>query len=116
MIIGLDKDYNVMTIGMLAGEDIFSYKNIEEQYIDLEMYNYKYVNGKVVNLGLKREFTMTEEEKILEELQELDKTINRATEDLYELTEVTPYKSTQNVINRKIELRNELNLLKKGEV
>lgn len=50
-------------------------------------------------------------EEIKTELSNLDNTINRATEDLYTLTETTPYESTQNVINRKIELRNELKTL-----
>lgn len=69
-------------------------------------------DGEVVDII---EIPKTEEEKnaerveeIKKELEELDKTINRATEDLYELTEATPYQSTQKVINRKIELRNEL--------
>jgi hypothetical protein len=51
------------------------------------------------------------EENILEikkELEGLDQTINRATEDLYELTGTTPYKSTGDVIERKKELRQQL--------
>lgn len=61
------------------------------------------------------EIPKTEEElkhekiaEIKEELQELDKTINRATEDLYDLTETTPYESTAQVIERKKELRQQL--------
>lgn len=42
------------------------------------------------------------------ELNELDKTINRATEDLYTLTSSTPYTSVAEVIRRKNELRQEL--------
>ena len=42
------------------------------------------------------------------ELEELDKTINRATEDLYTLTNSTPYASVAEVISRKNELRQEL--------
>lgn len=45
---------------------------------------------------------------IIEELNELDKTINRATEDLYTLTNLTPYASVAEVISRKNELRQEL--------
>lgn len=47
-------------------------------------------------------------EEIKTELQELDKTINRATEDLYSLTNVTPYQTVQETIDRKNELRQEL--------
>lgn len=55
-------------------------------------------------------------EEIKTELNDLDATINRATEDLYVLTETTPYKSIQEVIDRKEELRKELqNLTKVGE-
>lgn len=50
-------------------------------------------------------------EEIRTELNNLDTIINRATEDLYTLTEITPYESIQDVINRKIELRNELKIL-----
>lgn len=46
--------------------------------------------------------------EIKEELNELDKIINRATEDLYSLTEVTPYQTVQETIDRKNELRQEL--------
>ena len=46
--------------------------------------------------------------EIKSELEELDKTINRATEDLYTLTNSTPYASTAEVISRKNELRQEL--------
>lgn len=59
------------------------------------------------------------QERIVEiktELNNLDTTINRATEDLYALTNTTPYKSTQEVIAKKEELRKELqNLTKAGE-
>lgn len=48
------------------------------------------------------------EEEIKAELAELDKTINRATEDLYVLTNLTAYQSIAEVINRKNELRKEL--------
>ena len=45
--------------------------------------------------------------EIEKELEELDKIINRATEDLYSLTEVTPYQTTQETIDRKKALREE---------
>ncbi len=48
------------------------------------------------------------EKEIKAELQELDKTINRATEDLYVLSNLTPYEGITEVINRKNELRQEL--------
>lgn len=54
-------------------------------------------------------------EEIKSELTDLDNTINRATEDLYTLTKTTPYASTQQVINRKIELREELKTLTGGD-
>ena len=47
-------------------------------------------------------------EEIKSELIELDTTINRATEDLYTLTNTTPYQKTAEVIQRKEELRQEL--------
>lgn len=47
-------------------------------------------------------------EEIKNELVTLDNTINRATEDLYTLTNTTPYQKTAEVIARKEELRQEL--------
>ena len=47
-------------------------------------------------------------EEIKNELIELDTTINRATEDLYTLTNATPYQKTAEVIASKEELRQEL--------
>ena len=41
-------------------------------------------------------------------LATLDETINRPTEDLYELTNTTPYETVQKVIEEKKELREEL--------
>ena len=55
-------------------------------------------------------------EEIKAELVQLDITINRATEDLYDLTNTTPYETTQNVINRKKELREELKTLTGGDL
>lgn len=64
------------------------------------------------------ELAKTQEELIQEhmyaikaELTELDNSINRATEDLYEASNITPYESVQEVINRKKELREELKTL-----
>lgn len=69
-------------------------------------------NGELIDVV---EIPKTQEElneeqimSIKQELNELDLTINRATEDLYELTETTPYKSTAEVIERKKELRETL--------
>lgn len=50
-------------------------------------------------------------EEIKNELITLDDTINRATEDLYILTNTTPYETIQEVINKKEELRSELHTL-----
>lgn len=55
-------------------------------------------------------------EEIKSELISLDDTINRATEDLYDLTNTKPYESTQNVINRKKQLREELKTLTGGDL
>lgn len=55
-------------------------------------------------------------EEIKTELTELDTTIKRATEDLYTLTNTTPYQKTAEVIARKEELRQELKELKELEV
>lgn len=55
-------------------------------------------------------------EEIKAELNSLDTTINRATEDLYVLTNTTPYTTIQEVIAKKEELRKELQeLTKVGE-
>ena len=45
--------------------------------------------------------------EIEQELEELDKIINRATEDLYSLTGAKPYETIQETIARKKELREE---------
>lgn len=71
-----------------------------------------YLNG----AWSKKEETKQEKiEKIKEKLLSLDNTINRATEDLYTLTNATPYEAIQNVINFKIELRKELKTLNGGD-
>lgn len=57
---------------------------------------------------------MTSGERAIEiktELQNLDSTINRATEDLYVLTNTTPYEKVAEVIQQKEELRQELQTL-----
>jgi hypothetical protein len=55
-------------------------------------------------------------EEIKSKLNQLDITINRATEDLYVLTNTTPYTTVQETITNKEELRKELqNLTKVGE-
>lgn len=54
-------------------------------------------------------------EEIKNELITLDGTINRATEDLYKLTNTTPYETIQEVINKKEELRSELHTLMEVE-
>ena len=55
-------------------------------------------------------------EEIKNELNSLDTTINRATEDLYILTDLRAYDTVEQVILRKEELRKELQeLTKAGE-
>lgn len=110
MIIGLDQYYNVISVGDVEDIDAFSLKVLDYDYeFDLETYRYKYENGNIINLGFtEKGRPRSEEEKIKEELEELDQTINRATEDLYELTGTTPYKGTGDVIERKKELRQQL--------
>jgi len=62
----------------------------------------------------KEEINQERIEEIKSELNELDTTINRATEDLYVLTNTTPYTTTQEVIAKKEELRKELQELTNG--
>ncbi len=54
-------------------------------------------------------------EEIKAELEDLDSTINRATEDLYTLTSTTPYQKTAEVIQQKEALRQELKTLSESE-
>jgi succinylglutamate desuccinylase len=116
MFIGVDKNNYIISIGKPNDDEAYEIKMIENQTIDIVTRILKYENGRVIDLGIKPELTMTEEEKILKELKELDTIISRPTEDLYTLTNTTPYKSTQEVIERKEELRLELqNLTKEGE-
>lgn len=115
MIIGVDKEGHIISIGILNDKNAFSIKVIEHTSLNIVTNDYKYENGEIIDLGLKAEFRKTAEEKIKEELEKLDKTINRATEDLYTLTNTTPYQSTQEVINHKIELREKLKKIKESE-
>ena len=81
--------------------------------------NYSIVNGEIVDVTYieKTQEELNEErvEEIKQELVKLDSTINRATEDLYELTDTTPYTTIQDVINQKETLREELRELQGGE-
>lgn len=84
---------------------------------------YNFVLDENDNLIDAIEIPKTEEEikqerinEIHQELTVLDTTINRATEDLYILTQTTPYTTIQEVITKKEELRKELQeLTKVGE-
>lgn len=61
--------------------------------------------------GTWRHHTPTDEERIAqihEELEKLDKEISRGLEDLYELTGKTPYQRLQYIIEIKQDLREEL--------
>ena len=120
MILGLDENYYVLYVGEEEPEqNFYSVKIVDEELdIDLENYVYRYSQGIVEKVGYtEKGKPRTEEEKIKEELEELDQTINRATEDLYELTGTTPYRSTGEVIERKKELRQQLkNINKEGEM
>lgn len=111
MILGLDENYYVLYVGEEEPEqNFYSVKIVDEELdMDLENYVYRYSQGKIEKVGYtEKGKPRTEEEKIKEELEELDQTINRATEDLYELTGTTPYRSTGEVIERKKELRQQL--------
>lgn len=72
-------------------------------------------NGNLIDVvevpKTQEEINKEREEEIKNELVILDNTINRATEDLYTLTNTTPYQKTAEVIARKEELRQELKSL-----
>ena len=88
-------------VAYMAHQD---YEIVEVEIVpeNVEPTLYKYVDGKfTINVEQKRRY-------ILDELNELDVVINRATEDLYIATKTTPYTNVQEVINRKNELRTEL--------
>ena len=69
-------------------------------------------NGELIDVvevpKTQEEINKEKTEEIKNELVILDNTINRATEDLYKLTNTTPYQKTADVIARKEELRQEL--------
>ena len=76
-------------------------------------------NGELIDVV---EIPKTQEEKnadrvyeIKMKLNDLDETINRATEDLYELTNIIPYETVQKVIEEKKELREELQKITGGD-
>lgn len=68
--------------------------------------NYKYVDGAFVIHPERRM------QNIIRQLEELDNKIKREVEDLYELTGVTPYTNTADIIAQKNSLREELKQLK----
>ncbi len=74
--------------------------------------------GKLVDVTKisKTQEELNEERKdeIKAELENFDRTINRATEDLYTLANVTPYEKVADVIQKKKELRTELQSLESG--
>ena len=70
---------------------------------------YKYIDGKfVINVPVRKK-------AIIKELEELDKIINRSTEDLYASAGIKPYASVEEVIEKKQSLRIELTELEKIE-
>lgn len=91
---------------VVPDESELYYKIIEYSNKEFEL---KIEDGKLADVELPREV------EIKKELNELDNTINRATEDLYTLTKTTPYETIQEVINKKEELRSELKELKKNK-
>ena len=117
MIIGIDKDSNIISVGIVSDPNAFATKIIPDQRIDIITHNYKYENGKVIDLGLKREFSMTEIEKIDEELKQIDNEgVNRHLENQIEASNTydTIYESTRKLIDRKNELREQRKLLMGG--
>lgn len=73
--------------------------------IEIKQHMY-YINGEILDGS-----SYGRELEIKTELQNLDSTINRATEDLYVLTNTTPYEKTAEVIQQKEALRQELQTL-----
>ena len=76
-------------------------------------------NGEVKDIVEKNKTQEELDKERIEEihlaLEELDKIINRATEDLYELTKTEPYPTVQEAIEQKEKLRVELQELTKEE-
>ena len=98
-----EKNTAVMANVELSGITMIEVEEIPEE---VKEYEYKYVDGEfVINVEYRRE-------QITRELEEKDKIINRATEDLYKATETTPYASVAKVIEEKEALRAELAQLK----
>lgn len=98
-----EKNMAVMANVELSGITMIEVEEIPEE---VKEYEYKYVDGEfVINVEYRRE-------QITRELEEKDKIINRATEDLYKATETTPYASVAKVIEEKEALRAELAQLK----
>lgn len=118
MIVGVDKDYYVVSVGRNSTkkDSIFSYKIVDDkllsfQTIDLDTYNYRYVDGRIVNEGMKPEaLPKTRLQEIDEELASIDSQgVTRHLENQIEAsgTYDTIYKSTRELIDRKNELREE---------
>lgn len=76
-------------------------------------------NGELVDVEetpkTQEEIKLEKETAIKIRLARLDETINRPTEDLYELTNTTPYEAVQKVIKEKKELRGELQKITGGD-
>lgn len=74
-------------------------------------------NGDLVDVKetpkTQEEIRLEKETAIKKRLAMLDENINRPTEDLYELTNTTPYETVQKVIEEKKGLRSELQELNK---
>ena len=118
MIIGVDKNYHLVSIGRNPDKKdvVFAYKIVDDktlpfQQIDLDTYNYRYVDGKIVNEGMKPEaMPKTRLQEIDEELVSIDSQgVTRHLENQIEAsgTYDTIYKSTRELIDRKNELREE---------
>jgi uncharacterized protein YdcH (DUF465 family) len=112
MIIGVDEQYRVISIGKKTGNKVFAYKIIDKsQELDLDIYNYKYVNGRIINDGMKPEaMPKTQLQLIDEELALIDSQgVTRHLENQIEAsgTYDTIYESTRKLIDRKNELREE---------
>lgn len=115
MIIGLDKENYIVSVGKATDTNAYSKKVIDDTYINLATNIYKYERGHVVDLGLKPELTKTQEERIIEKLEVYDQTVDRQWEDYYIREQVEPVERIATVIAQKQELRQELQELLKRE-
>ena len=79
-------------------------KKYQKLYADFENKKVWYDTRDLTEEEIKQERI----EEIKSELNSLDTTINRATEDLYILTDLRAYDTIEEVITRKEELRKEL--------